>query len=200
MLSPPCARHFQAWDVILNGDKTPYPTYYYNVTGFVNYFNYLYPIDPNDISTNPYNDFLNLPATRASIHVGNTPFSDGSDVETCLLSDMMNSSKPMVAGVLDGGYQVMIYSGQLDVIIAYTLTEQWLASVEWHGAELYRTAERLIWREEGEIAGYVRVADNLHEVMVRNSGHMLPSDQPEWGYALITKFTGTDGTRSGFKA
>ena len=185
--------------MILNGDKTPYPTYYYNVTGFVNYFNYLYPIDPNDISTNPYNDFLNLPATRASIHVGNMPFSDGSDVETCLLADMMNSSKPMVAGVLDGGYKVMIYSGQLDVIIAYTLTEQWLTSVEWHGAEQYRDAERYIWREDGEIAGYVRVADNLHEVMVRNSGHMLPSDQPEWGYALITKFTGTDSDGKGWK-
>ena len=172
---------------MLNGDKTPYPTYYKNVTGFDNYFNYLYPIDPYDAV--PYDQYLNLPASREAIHVGSMPFNDGSIVESFLLADMMNSSKPMVTTVLDGGYKVMIYNGQLDVIIAYTLTEQWLASVEWHGAEQYRDAERYIWREDGEIAGYVRVADNLHEVMVRNSGHMLPSDQPEWAYALINKFT-----------
>ena len=67
----------------------------------------------------------------------------------------------------------------------------WLDSMEWHGAEQYRDAERLIWREQGVIAGYVRKADNLHEVLIRNSGHMVPIDQPEWAYALITKFTGT---------
>ncbi|XP_037072651.1 venom serine carboxypeptidase-like isoform X2 [Pollicipes pollicipes] len=186
---------FNAWDVVVNGDKTPYPTYYHNVTGFVNYFNYLFPIDPNDPSTNPYNDFLNLPSTREAIHVGDRPYNDGQPVEDHLLNDIMNSSKSMVEGVLDGGYRVMIYNGQLDVIIAYTLTEQWLATAKWHGAEQYKNAERLIWRVDNEIAGYVRVADNLHEVMVRNAGHMLPTDQPEWAYALINMFTMPDGPK-----
>ena len=40
----------------------------------------------------------------------------------------------------------------------------------------------------------MRQVDNLHEVLVRNSGHMVPTDQPEVRYTLITRFTGTDGT------
>jgi len=178
---------FNAWDEILNGDTIPYPTYYKNVTGFDNYFNYLYPVNPYD--SVPFDQYLNQPATRQAIHVGDKPFNDGQTVEDHLLADMMNSSKPMVAAILDGGYRVMIYNGQLDVIIAYTLTEAWLATVDWHGAEAYGSAERYIWRVEDEIAGYVRVVDNLHEVMVRNAGHMLPSDQPEWSYKLINMFT-----------
>jgi len=178
---------FNAWDEILNGDTIPYSTYYKNVTGFDNYFNYLYPVNPYD--SVPFDQYLNQPATRQAIHVGDKPFNDGQTVEDHLLADMMNSSKPMVAAILDGGYRVMIYNGQLDVIIAYTLTEAWLATVDWHGAEAYGSAERYIWRVEDEIAGYVRVVDNLHEVMVRNAGHMLPSDQPEWSYKLINMFT-----------
>jgi len=35
-----CA-HFQVWDVLMNGDMSPYPSFYTNCTGSVDYFNYL---------------------------------------------------------------------------------------------------------------------------------------------------------------
>ncbi|XP_043246485.1 venom serine carboxypeptidase-like [Amphibalanus amphitrite] len=184
---------FRLWDSALLGTKYPYPTYFENCTGFTNHFNYLQPVDPHDVDASPYNDFLRLPSTRASIHVGELPYNEAGDiVSDYLVGDMMNTTKPLVATILDAGYRVLIYSGQLDVVVAYPLTEQWLASMEWHGAERYRDAERVIWREQGEIAGYVRQVDNLIEAFVRNSGHMVPTDQPEVGYALITKFTGTN--------
>ncbi|XP_037073484.1 LOW QUALITY PROTEIN: probable serine carboxypeptidase CPVL [Pollicipes pollicipes] len=154
---------FYTWDAMMNGATTPYPTYYKNVTGFDNYYNYLYPVDAYEAV--PYDQYLNLPATREAIHVGDRPFNDGQAVLHHLLQDMMNSTKPMVTAILDGGYRVMIYNGQLDVIIGYTLTEQWLATAKWHGAEQYKNAERSIWRVDDEIAGYVRVADNLYDVM-----------------------------------
>ena len=178
---------------IASGNSS-HPTYFSNITGFSNSYNYLLPVNPHDVNSSPFNDFLRLPATRASIHVGDLPYNERRDiVSDHLVGDMMNTTKPLVAALLDAGYRVMVYSGQLDVAVAYPLTERWLASLEWHGAEQYRAAERLIWREQGEIAGYVRQVDNLHEVLVRNSGHMVPADQPRAGYALITRFTGTDG-------
>ena len=178
---------------IASGDSS-HPSYFSNTTGFSNTYNYLLPVNPHDVDTSPFNDFLRLPTTRASIHVGDLPYNEQRNiVSQHLLGDIMNTTKPLVAALLDAGYRVMVYSGQLDVIVAYPLTERWLASLEWHGAEQYRAAERLIWREQGEIAGYVRQVDNLHEVLVRNSGHMVPADQPRAGYALITRFTGTDG-------
>ena len=36
--------------------------------------------------------------------------------------------------------------------------------------------------------GYVRVAKNLTQVMVRNAGHILPFDQPKWAFDMIQRF------------
>ena len=133
------------WDAVMLGATYPYPTYFVNFTGFSNYYNYLQSINPHEISTSPFNDFLSLPATRTSIHVGDLPYNERLDIVfDHLPGDMMNTTKPLVAALLDAGYRVMIYSGQLDVIVAYPLTERWLKSLEWHGAEQYRAAERLI--------------------------------------------------------
>ncbi|XP_043203971.1 venom serine carboxypeptidase-like [Amphibalanus amphitrite] len=187
------AEAFLLWDTVLIGTVSPYPTLFQNITGFTNQYNYL---QPNDAGNDPFNDFLKLPATRASIHVGNLPYNEAVDaVIHYMISDEMNTTKPLLASALDAGYRVLIYSGQLDICVPYPLTQRWLASMEWHGAEQYRDAERVIWRERGEIAGYVRQVDNLYEVLVRNSGHMVPTDQPEVGYALITRFTGTYGAQ-----
>ena len=50
----------------------------------------------------------------------------------------------------------MIYSGQLDVIVAYPLTEKYIDALEWKGAEEYKTATRKVWRVDGDVAGYAR--------------------------------------------
>ena len=84
--------------------------------------------------------------------------------------------------------QVMVYSGQLDVIIAFPQTENFLNSLEWSGKYIYATAPRKIWKVEGQVAGYVRQAKNLKQVMVRNAGHILPYDQPKWAFDMIQRF------------
>ena len=42
-------------------------------------------------------------------------------------------------------FRVMIYSGQMDVIIAWPLTESFITSVKWSGAKKYMEAKRSIW-------------------------------------------------------
>lgn len=66
--------------------------------------------------------------------------------------------------------QVMIYNGQLDIIIAVPLTEAWLQTVEWSGLPRYKTADRLIWKvnpSDSEVAGYVRQVDNFYQVCLQ---------------------------------
>lgn len=48
---------------------------------------------------------------------------------------------------------------------------------------------RYQWYVGTELAGYVKQAGKLTEVLVRAAGHMVPSDQPKWAWDLITRFT-----------
>lgn len=83
----------------------------------------------------------------------------------------------------------MIYNGQLDIIVAYPLTLGALRALEWSGAEDYAKATRHQWHVGKELAGYVKNAGMLTEILVRDAGHMVPGDQPRWALDLITRFT-----------
>ncbi|KAJ8935499.1 hypothetical protein NQ318_010637 [Aromia moschata] len=53
-----------------------------------------------------------------------------------------------------------------------------LQLLDFNGADEYKVAERHIWRVDSEIAGYVKEAANLTEVLVRRSGHMRHRHRP----------------------
>ena len=46
---------------------------------------------------------------------------------------------------MEAGYQVLIYSGQLDIIIANTLTDNFVKSLEWSGKDDFAAAPREKW-------------------------------------------------------
>lgn len=126
---------------------------------------------------------------RAAIHVGNTTFNiETNEVEVNLVNDIMQSVAPWISELLSN-YRVLIYNGQLDIIVAYPLTENYLQNLNFNGADQYKTAKRYQWYVGSELAGYVKQAGNLTEVLVRDAGHMVPTDQPKWSVDLITHFT-----------
>ncbi|XP_036438855.1 probable serine carboxypeptidase CPVL [Colossoma macropomum] len=187
---------FEVFDSLLNGDLVPYPSFFQNATGCTNYFNYMQCQEPVDQEY--FSKFVTLPIVRSSIHVGNLTFNDGSEVEKHLLQDVMKSIKPWL-GVLMDNYRVLIYSGQLDVIVAAPLTERFLPTVNWTGADAYKTAERFHWKvrpSDKEIAGYVRQVEEFYQVIVRGGGHILPYDQPERSFDMIDRFLSTKGFSS----
>ncbi|CAN8013299.1 unnamed protein product [Ixodes persulcatus] len=105
----------------------------------------------------------------------------------------MMSAKPWFLAIVRK-YKVLVYSGQLDIMIAYPLTVNFLSTVEWPETSAFADAPRQIWRtsELGDVAGYVRQAGNFTEVLVRNAGHILPYDQPDAAMDMISRFI--DGT------
>ena len=156
-------------------------------SGLTFVYNYLLQGEPEAFTYYP--KFLNLPAIRRMIHVGNLKYDGVSTtVYENLKKDIAKSVKPWIETLLDVGYEVMIYNGQVDVIIPYSQTEDFIANLNWKGRAAYHEAKRYIWRVRGDVAGYFRIVGNFLQVMVRNSGHILPYDQPEWGYDMIQRF------------
>ncbi|XP_057691420.1 probable serine carboxypeptidase CPVL [Corythoichthys intestinalis] len=184
---------FEVFDSLLNGDLVPYPSFYQNATGCTNYYNYLSCQEPKDQEY--FSMFVTLPEVRRAIHVGNLEFHSGWQVEKHLMQDVMKSIKPWL-GVLMDNYKVLLYSGQLDVIVAAPLTERFLPTVNWTGAAEYKTAPRFPWKlqpEDTEVAGYVRQVGEFYQVIIRGGGHILPYDQPARSYDMIDRFLSTRG-------
>ncbi|KAJ8313565.1 hypothetical protein KUTeg_008126 [Tegillarca granosa] len=179
---------FKIFDLLLNGDLTPYKPYFYNVTGTSNYYNFLLTEEPEEFEY--YGKYLADPSVRKAIHVGNLTYNDGEAVEKHLVNDIMASVKDWIVPLMDN-YKVMIYNGQLDIIIAVPLSETFITSIPWKGQMKYRNATRFIWKvddSDKEVAGYVREVNNFYQVIVRNAGHILPYDQPRAGYDMIQRF------------
>lgn len=177
---------FETFDSLLNGDMIDGNSLFTNMTGFNFYFNFLHTKDYT-----AYEDFgpmLQKSLVRKDLHVGNLLFNNGSAVEKHLQQDIMKSVAPWISELLDH-YYVVIYNGQLDIIVAYPNTLNYLRNLNFTGSEDYKTAKRYIWKVDGEVAGYVKQAGKLVEIMVRNAGHMVPGDQPKWALDLITRFT-----------
>lgn len=160
---------------------------YEEVTGLVNYYNYLR--QDGDDSDAPMNEFLKRVDIRNAIHVGNLTFDNVNlKAYDYLRFDIMNTIAPILSELLSH-YRVCIYNGQLDVIVAYPLTVNYLKQLPFEHAKQYANATRHIWKVGNEVAGYVHEAGNLLEILVRNAGHMVPHDQPKWAFDLITRFT-----------
>ncbi|KAL1124176.1 hypothetical protein AAG570_001946 [Ranatra chinensis] len=167
---------FNAFDELLN-----------DATGFSYYFNYLHSSDDS-----PYGDmgqYLQKDLVRRSIHVSNLTYHTDNKVENFLKSDVMQSVKPWVELLLNNNYRVLIYNGQLDIIVAYPLTVNFVQALNWNGSTLYKTAVRKPWFVGKDLAGYSKTVKGFTELLVRNAGHMVPSDQPLWALDMIQRFT-----------
>jgi len=189
---------FGVWDEMLNGDIYPYHNYFHNITGSNDYDNFLNTNAP--ASFDYYAQYLNQPAIRQALHVGNTPFgTNASDCEMALVSDFMVSYRPELEVLLNSQepfYNVLIYSGQLDVIIGAALTERFMPMTQWPGRDAYMAAPKSVWRlnpTDTEVAGYVREVvqsngANLTYAIVRAAGHIVPGDQPARAQDMIRRF------------
>lgn len=178
---------FNVFDEMIDSDLDGSPSLFKNLTGFDFYYNHLYDKDSN--SSDLFSKWVQRADVRKAIHVGNYSFGvEAKKVEEQLKEDIAQSAAFFVSDLLQH-YKVLIYSGQLDIIVAYPLTENFLQNLNWTGANEYKTAERKIWWVEKELAGYSKTVGNLTEVMVRKAGHMVPLDQPKHAFDMISRFT-----------
>jgi vitellogenic carboxypeptidase-like protein len=105
----------------------------------------------------------------------------------------MQSMAWKVEAIANANYSVLIYNGQLDVIIAVPLTMAWINELTWLGTDELRAAPRKVWKvadSDPEVAGYVKTANNNRFFLatIRNAGHMVPYDQPRAALDLLERF------------
>jgi len=179
---------FAIWDEMINGDLFPYNSLFLNVTGSYDYDNSENTFAPASFAL--YAQFLDQADTREALHVRNTPFgANSSDAEKALQSDFMRSMIPELETMI-ANYKVIIYSGNLDIIVGAPLTEAFMSKLDFNGSAAFHAAARVPYTDvgDGEVAGYVKHAGNLTQVVVRGAGHILPHDQPKRGLDLISRF------------
>ncbi|KAI0236967.1 Retinoid-inducible serine carboxypeptidase [Lamellibrachia satsuma] len=77
-----------------------------------------------------------------------------------------------------GDIKVVIYSGQLDLIVDTLGTEEWVQKLRWPGLHLYNTAERrkIVGKVTDKNVAFVKSYKNFYFYWVLDSGHMVPQD------------------------
>jgi len=101
------------------------------------------------------------------------------------------STLPYIAELLDGGVRVLIYNGDRDLSTCAQGSEMLLDSMQWKGQEGWPSAPRGLWtvNDDQQVAGYTKEHENLSFVVVYNSGHLVPFNQPLAALDLVTRFT-----------
>ncbi|KAL0268029.1 UNVERIFIED_CONTAM: hypothetical protein PYX00_010118 [Menopon gallinae] len=152
--------------------------------GFKTVYNFLVPEGeprPN------YQAFLQLPEVRKALHVGNIHWDNGTLCRDILWSDLMQSMRPWLETLMDH-YRVLLYYGQMDMRDGYTASMAFIEDLKWKGSAEYNKAKRKIYYVGKEIAGYSKSAGNFTEMMIRNAGHFVPTNQPKWALDMYNKF------------
>ncbi|KAL8595214.1 hypothetical protein ACOMHN_043367 [Nucella lapillus] len=169
----------------------------------------------NDHLAPGLNQFMNSAAARVKLHVGyaslapNGYLLTSGAVANSLKTDFLTSTTAQNAFLMDRYKEglmicmyppfdmeaqdpkqgkVLHYSGNLDIVVNVPMTEAFLQHVPWQGQQQYRHADRHTWYVDGQLAGWVTVVRNFSRVIIRNSGHMAPYDQPERTLAMMTSF------------
>uniref|UniRef100_A0A0K8SZ92 Carboxypeptidase n=1 Tax=Lygus hesperus TaxID=30085 RepID=A0A0K8SZ92_LYGHE len=180
-------RAYPIYDRWILGDTTPYPTLYDNLTGIDSYYNIML-MGKSPPEAEIFDEFFNTENNRLKLNAGNRKFRHNSKkVAKYLRDDILTSIVDWLA-VLMENYRVLIYNGQLDIKCAYALTENSLNMMKWNGAKEFKEADRQHYYIDGELAGYVKTVRNFTQILIRNSGHMVPRDQAKWAEQMIYTF------------
>ncbi|KAK5822408.1 Alpha/Beta hydrolase protein [Linnemannia elongata] len=114
-------------------------------------------------------------------------------VKQAMRGDIMRSTKPLVADLLDNGIKVLAYQGIFDFRDAPVGSTRWIEEMEWKGREEFGKTERRVWKVGGFTAGYVNSVmrkgkeggGGLTRVVVLGGGHYTPMDESENSLVMI---------------
>jgi hypothetical protein len=85
------------------------------------------------------------------------------------------------------GIPVLVYNGDRDMTTNMVGSELLLNQMEWSGSSEWLDAPRGLWMVNGTQAGWAKEHGNLSFVVVYNSGHMVPYNQPKPAFDMVTR-------------
>lgn len=161
-----------------------------NLTGFTSPYNSL-KLDGYNPEIDKVTNWFATSGIEKDLHTGGrkfVPFADKNYVLQKLIADILDSVIDWVAE-LANNYFVVIYNGQLDLLVSTMLTENYLNKMSFNGQNEFLAAPRYIWDVNGKEVGYWKKGGNLYHCTVRLAGHMVPYDQPAAAYDLLRRLT-----------
>lgn len=109
-------------------------------------------------------------------------------VHTALLGDWMLDLSDKVTDILNGGLDVLVYSGDKDFICNWRGGEKWTNEVPWDGHSDYSKVDYVDWTVSGTSVGKLKSHKNLKFLRVFDAGHMVPMNQPVNALAMLKDF------------
>lgn len=96
-----------------------------------------------------------------------------------LAHDKPEATTPYIAELLDdAGIRVLMYAGDRDLAVNLQGSELVLNGMAWSGADDWIGSDRYLWMVDGDVGGYVKTHKNLDMLLVQDSGHLVPYNNP----------------------
>eukprot|EP01128_Nolandella_sp_AFSM9_P012320 TRINITY_DN915_c0_g1_i1.p1 TRINITY_DN915_c0_g1~~TRINITY_DN915_c0_g1_i1.p1 ORF type:complete len:428 (+),score=98.16 TRINITY_DN915_c0_g1_i1:190-1284(+) len=136
--------------------------------------------------------YMNLESTKKELGV-----KESLNWQSCAMGevtftdeDQMTPSSLLIERLLDSSpsLRVLIYYGDLDLVMPYNGGLEWMMNMSWSGAGDFRLAPTLPYEFQEMAAGTLQSTQNLSYLRVFDAGHMVPMDQPEVSLDFFTKF------------
>jgi len=103
--------------------------------------------------------------------------------------------KPVISTVdelLNLGYKVVVFNGQLDLIVDTIGTNVWVQKLKWGGLRGWNAANRMPLYDKGKYpltGAFKKEYANFSYYWIMRAGHMVPHDQPEMGRRILKMIT-----------
>ncbi|KAL3459953.1 pheromone-processing carboxypeptidase kex1 [Aspergillus heterothallicus] len=106
-------------------------------------------------------------------------------------------SVTLLPSLLESGIEILLFSGDRDLICNHVGTEHLISNMKWNGGTGFETSPgvwspRHDWTFEDEPAGFYQRARNLTYVLFYNASHMVPFDYPRRSRDMVDRFMNVD--------
>jgi len=145
--------------------------------GNVNIYNFQHYDDYTP--DNQLNALMNGPVIRQKLGIIPTDITWGGQagqVFEYMGNDFMKTGIRAVEILILEGYQVAVYSGQLDIIVDVICIDNWIKKLQWSGLNNFLNAPRQMYNVNGVPNGYSKSYQNFSLWNILNAGHMVPYD------------------------
>ncbi|XP_071443744.1 retinoid-inducible serine carboxypeptidase-like isoform X2 [Hetaerina americana] len=116
--------------------------------------------------------------------------SQSKAVFESLSDDFMRPVVSIVESLLNTTkLSVVVYSGQLDLVVATPGTLRWVENLQWAGSKRWIESSRTPLVVDGYTQGYCKKMKNFSFYWINRAGHMVPKDNPSAGLALLKAVT-----------
>jgi len=105
-----------------------------------------------------------------------------------LYEDFMQDTIGNIDFLLNHNYQVVVYSGMLDVIVDVLSTLKWMQKLKWPYLKNFLNSPKAAHYTNSttrETSGFSKKYSNLSFWWILNAGHMAPAENPEMSTLML---------------